>query len=69
MSRHRRTAATNPLKEHAPFVPTRSGAEFSGVASAGKLFIGRAKASVPNGTQQSTERPLSFAIDLLVVAA
>jgi hypothetical protein len=27
------------------------------------------KIGVPNGTQQTTDRPLSFTIDLLVVAA
>jgi hypothetical protein len=29
----------------------------------------RGEIGVPNGSQQTTERPLSFTIDLLVVAA
>jgi hypothetical protein len=45
---------------------------FEGEAAVGKLFNGLVhieRYGVPNGTQQTTERPLSFVIDLLVVAA
>ena len=45
---------------------------FQGEAAMGRFVSGLVEVKrfgVPNGTQQSTERPLSIAIDLLVVAA
>ena len=45
---------------------------FQGEAAVGRFFsgLGRVKKfGVPNGTNQTTERPLSFTIDLLVEAA
>jgi hypothetical protein len=48
------------------------GYRFSGDGSYGQLLSGASSATkcgVPNGTQHTTERPLSFSIDLLVVAA
>ena len=58
------------------YTPFREGDEkgyrFSGDGSYGQLLSGETsttKCGVPNGTQETLERPLSFAINLLVVAA
>lgn len=45
---------------------------FQGEAAIGRFFSGLVEVKrfgVPNGTHRTTERPLSFTIDLLVVAA
>jgi len=45
---------------------------FEGEAAVGRFFsalVGVKRSGVPNGIRHTTERPLSFAIDLLVEAA